>query len=96
MNDPLKIGGLVAITLLSATAMGVALLLARDPELLKRLVKQGAMTYHKATALLAETREQLGDVMAEALHQAEQELRNTDIAATEPADATPQRSGAGG
>ena len=79
MSDPLKIGGLLAITLLGATAMGVAVLLARDPELLKRLVKQGALTYHRAASLLAEVREELGDVLAEALYQAEEELRQADI-----------------
>jgi hypothetical protein len=84
MSDPLKIGGLLAITLLGATAMGVAVLLARDPELLKRLVKQGALTYHRAASILAEAREELGDVMAEALHQAEEELREVDIQAAAP------------
>jgi glutamine synthetase adenylyltransferase len=82
MNDPFKLGGLVAVALLGATAMGVAFLLARDPELLKRLVKQGALTYHKAAAILAEAREELGDIMAEALHQAEEELREVDSAET--------------
>lgn len=91
MSDPLKIGGLLAITLLGATAMGVAILLARDPELLKRLVKQGALTYHRAASILAEAREELGDVMAEALHQAEEELRQADIQAS----ATPAEQQAG-
>jgi polyhydroxyalkanoate synthesis regulator phasin len=81
MNNPLKIGGLVAISLLGATALGAALLLAQDPKLLKRLVKQGTITYHKAVALLAELREELGDVMAEALQQAEDELREADLPA---------------
>ena len=79
MTNPLKIGGLVAISLLGATALGTALLLAQDPKLLKRLVKQGAITYHKAVALIAELREELGDVMAEALQQAEDELREADL-----------------
>jgi len=90
MNDPLKIGGLIAITLLGATAMGVALLLARDPELLKKLVKQGAITYQRAMTILAEAREELGDIMAEALYQAEEELREADLdEAPAPAE-TPQ------
>jgi hypothetical protein len=78
INIPLKFGGaLVLAALLGATAMGVAALLARDPELLKRLVKQGALTYLRASAFLAEIREELGDVMAEALHEAEEELRKS-------------------
>jgi polyhydroxyalkanoate synthesis regulator phasin len=81
MTNPLKIGGLVAISLLGATALGAALLLAQDPKLLKRLVKQGAISYHKAVALIAELREELGDVMAEALQQAEDELREADLPA---------------
>jgi hypothetical protein len=75
MNGPLKLGGLVALALLGATAVGAAVLLSRDPELLKRLVKQGALSYNKAAALLAEWREELGDILAEALQQAEDELR---------------------
>jgi glutamine synthetase adenylyltransferase len=93
MSDPLKIGGLLAIMLLGATAMGVAVLLARDPELLKRLVKQGALTYHRAASLLAEVREELGDVMAEALHQAEEELRQADIEAAATAASQGRQAG---
>jgi hypothetical protein len=74
MNGPFKIGGLIALGVIGATAIGLAILLSRDPELLKRLVKQGALSYQKAMTLLAEAREELGDIMAEALQQAEDEL----------------------
>jgi hypothetical protein len=93
MNDSLKLGGLLAVSLLGATAVGVAILLARDPELLKRLVKQGALTYHKAATILAEAREELGDVMAEALHQAEEELRQAESQAAPTGAAPDQRAG---
>ena len=93
MNDSLKIGGLLVVVLLGATAMGVAVMLARDPELLKRLVKQGALTYHRALSLLAEVREELGDLMAEALQQAEEELRQADEAVSEVASAAPEAAG---
>jgi hypothetical protein len=73
-----KMGGVLVAVLLGATAMGVAILLARDPGLLKRLVKQGALTYQKAMVLLAEVREELGDIMAEALQEAEDELRDAE------------------
>ena len=91
MTDPLKLGGLLAITLLGATAVGVALLLARDPELLKRLVKEGAITYNKALEILDEAREKLGDIMAEALYEAEEELRSADLEDYQAA-ATPQNT----
>jgi hypothetical protein len=78
MMGPFKIGTVVAIALLGATAMGVVLLLMRHPDLLKQLVKQGAMTYQRAMTLLAEVREELGDRVAEALYEAEQELREAD------------------
>lgn len=74
MNNSLKIGGLVAVGLLGASAVGLALLLSRDPELLRRLVKQGALSYHRAMTMLAELQEELGDLMAEALQEAEDEL----------------------
>lgn len=90
MNDSLKIGGLLVVVLLGATAMGVAVMLARDPELLKRLVKQGALTYHRALSLLAEVREELGDLMAEALQQAEEELRQADEAVSRSASPAPE------
>jgi urease accessory protein UreF len=96
MNELLKIGGLIAFGLLGATALGAAYLLARDPELLKRLVKQGALTYHRAASMLAEAREQLGDLMAEALQQAEDELRKADpeVAFTGPDhSSTPSSAG---
>ena len=93
MNDSLKIGGLLVVVLLGATAMGVAVMLSRDPELLKRLVKQGALTYHRALSLLAEVREELGDLMAEALQQAEEELRQADEAVSEVASAAPEAAG---
>lgn len=83
--DTFKIGGLLVVTLLGATAMGVAVLLASDPQLLKRLVKQGALTYQKAMMLLAETREELGDIMAEALQEAEDELRSAQRSRDEAA-----------
>ena len=73
-----KIGGILVAGLLGATAMGVAILLANDPRLLKRLVKQGALTYQRAMILLAEAREELGDLMAEALQEAEDELRSEE------------------
>lgn len=78
MLGPFRVGTLVAAALLGATAMGVFLLLVRHPDLLKQLVKQGAMTYQRAMTLLAEVREELGDRVAEALHEAEQELREQD------------------
>jgi hypothetical protein len=78
MTDPFKIGGLLVLTLLGATAIGAAILLARNPELLRSLVQQGAITYNRAMNLLAEWREELGDVMAEALYEAEQALRQAD------------------
>jgi hypothetical protein len=81
MSNPLQVGGLLVAALVGATAMGVAVLLANDPELLKKLVKQGALTYQRAMTLLAETREQLGDIMAEALQEAEAELRAADQSA---------------
>ena len=93
MNDSLKIGGLLVVVLLGATAMGVAVMLARDPELLKRLVKHGALTYHRALSLLAEVREELGDLMAEALQQAEEELRQADEATSEVASGAPEAAG---
>ena len=37
-----KIGGILVAGLLGATAMEVEILLAKDPRLLKRLVKPGA------------------------------------------------------
>jgi hypothetical protein len=76
-----KTGGFVVAALLGATALGLAILLARNPDLLKKLVKQGALTYQKAMTLLAEAREELGDIMAEALQEAEDELREADPAA---------------
>jgi hypothetical protein len=82
MTNPLKVGGFVVAALLGATAMGVALLLANDPGLLKKLVKQGALTYQRALTLLAETKEQLGDIMAEALQEAEEELRSSRASVT--------------
>ena len=96
MTNPFRAGGLIAITLLGATAMGAALLLANDPELLKRLVKQGAITYHRAMTLLAELREELGDMLAEALHQAEEELREAEQqeAAAAMAETAPVRDSA--
>ena len=93
MNDSLKISGLLVVVLLGATAMGVALMLARDPELLKRLVKQGALTYHRALSLLAEVREELGDLMAEALQQAEEELRQADEAVSGATPPVPEAAG---
>jgi hypothetical protein len=75
MNDVLRAGGLLVAAVLGATAIGLAVLLARDPELLKRLVKRGAISYQKAMEILAEAREELGDVLAEALQEAEEELR---------------------
>lgn len=93
MNDSLKIGGLLVVVLLGATALGVALMLARDPELLKRLVKQGALTYHRALSLLAEVREELGDLMAEALQQAEEELRQADEAVSGATPPAPEAAG---
>jgi hypothetical protein len=78
-----KVGGFMVAGLLGATAMGLAILLARDPALLKKLVKQGALTYQKAMILLAEVREELGDIMAEALQEAEDELRDADLSTGE-------------
>ena len=78
MNAPLKLGGLLALGILGTTAIGVAILLARDPQLLRRLVKEGAITYQKAMIMLAEAREELGDLMAEALQQAEEELQQAE------------------
>jgi hypothetical protein len=78
--NPFKLSAVIAATLLGATAMGVAIMLARDPELLKKLVKQGALSYHRAATLIAEVREELGDVVAEAMQEAEEELRAVDIA----------------
>jgi hypothetical protein len=89
MNGTLKVGGLIALGVLGVTAIGLAILLSRDPELLKRLVKQGALSYQKAMTLLAEAREELGDIMAEALQQAEDELEAEAFGETE----TPTRSG---
>ena len=96
MTDPLKLGGLLAITLLGATAVGVALLLARDPELLKRLVKEGAITYNKALEILDEAREKLGDIMAEALYEAEEELRSADLEDAQTAAAPQDRADSSG
>jgi hypothetical protein len=78
-----KVGGLLVAALLGATAVGVAILLANDPQLLKKLVKQGALSYQKAMVLLAEAREELGDLMAEALQEAEDELRSADLSPDE-------------
>jgi hypothetical protein len=75
MSLSLKTGGLLAAAVLGATALGLAVLLARDPTLLKRLVRHGAITYYRALELLAEAREELGDALAEALQEAEDELR---------------------
>jgi hypothetical protein len=83
--DTFKFGGLLVAALLGATAIGVAILLANDPRLLKRLVKQGALSYQKAMVLLAEAREELGDLMAEALQEAEDELRSADLSPDETA-----------
>lgn len=93
MNDSLKTAGLLVVVLLGATAMSVAVMLAKDPELLKRLVKQGALTYHRALSLLAEVREELGDIMAEALQQAEEELRQADEDVSGVADPAPEAAG---
>jgi hypothetical protein len=83
--DTFKVGSLLVAALLGATAIGVAILLANDPRLLKRLVKQGALSYQKAMVLLAEAREELGDLMAEALQEAEDELRSADLSPDETA-----------
>jgi hypothetical protein len=94
MNDVLRAGGLLAAAVVGATAIGLALLLARDPELLKRLVKRGAISYQKAMEIIAETREELGDVMAEALQEAEEELRGTGTAQDTPAASARESAGA--
>jgi len=86
MSLSVKAGGLLAATLLGATALGLAVLLARDPALLKRLVREGAIAYGRALELLAEAREQLGDTFAEAMQEAEDELRREHTAGG-PADA---------
>ena len=81
MTDPTKIAGIAVLTLLGATAIGAAILLARNPQLLKSLVQRGALSYQRALNLLAEWREELGDLMAEALYEAEKALREADEAA---------------
>ena len=75
MSSSLRTGAFVAAVVLGATALGLALLLARDPQLLKRLVRRGSVSYLRAMEMLAEAREQLGDTLAEALQEAEDELR---------------------
>lgn len=93
MNLSLKAGGLLAAAVLGATALGLAVLLARDPALLKRLVRQGAIAYSRALTVLAEAREQLGDSFAEALQEAEDELRQRRTTAA-PEEAATARDAA--
>ena len=92
MNDVFRAGGLLAAAVIGATAIGLAVLLARDPELLKRLVKRGAISYQKAMEILAEAREELGDVLAEALQEAEEELRGNPPQAEAPPSAQGEES----
>jgi hypothetical protein len=92
MNDVFRAGGLLAAAVIGATAIGLAVLLARDPELLKRLVKRGAISYQKAMEILAEAREELGDVLAEALQEAEEELRGDPPQAEAPQSAQGESS----
>ena len=75
MNLSLRTGTLIVAVVLGATALGLAIMLARDPALLKRIVRRGAISYLRAMEMIAEAREQLGDVLAEALQEAEDELR---------------------
>ena len=75
MKLSLNTATLIAAGLIGVTALGLAILLARDPQLLKRLVRRGALSYLSAMEALAEAREQLGDTLAEALQEAEDELR---------------------
>lgn len=41
---------------------------------MRRLVKQGALSYHRAMTMLAELQEELGDLMAEALQEVEDQM----------------------
>ncbi len=77
MNITIRTGTLIVAVVLGATALGLSIMLARDPALLKRIVRQGAITYLRAMEMIAEAREQLGDVMAEALQEAEDELHGS-------------------
>ncbi len=86
------VGLLAGMTLVAGT-LAVGYLVTRDRESLRRLVRVAAGTVERVSAALAETREELEDLWAQARDEARQEIEDAAFNATPPAEAETTEQG---
>jgi hypothetical protein len=80
------VGLLAGMTLVAGT-LAVGYLVTRDRESLRRLVRVAAASVERVSVALAETREELEDLWAQARDEARQEIEGAAFNATPPAEA---------
>lgn len=90
MSDLVKPASFLFGALIGGAAAAAAILLTRDRDLAKGLVKRGVVAYQRSAAAIAEAQEELADIFAEAIAEAEEEVEG-DVVAEKTVKAAPAR-----
>ena len=90
MSDLVKPASFLFGDLIGGATATAAILLTRDRDLAKGLVKQSVIAYQRAATAIAEAQEELADIVAEAIAEAEEEVE-AEVVAERAVKAAPVR-----